>query len=87
MLEKLKSALFVILTLVALIASMIFLGGCAKQAQAQKVDINMRELIEMPSIYTDQNATNEQEASLMAWDLYQYIRELENALRACKGLN
>lgn len=31
----------------------------------------------------NKTATNELEASLMLWDLYAYIKELENALKAC----
>ena len=31
----------------------------------------------------NKSASNEIEASLMAWDLYAYIKELENSLKAC----
>ncbi|TWO19509.1 hypothetical protein YZ82_05230 [Campylobacter hyointestinalis] len=39
---------------------------------------------ELPIMDFNRTAKTEQEASLMAWDLYQYIRELEIKLKRLK---
>ena len=90
-LTKSKTSLLASKTALALMLSMAFITGCTskqeiKIAPATSLKIRPDELIFSPYIDTNRSATTELEASLMAWDLYAYIRELENALSACKEM-
>ncbi|PPB54269.1 hypothetical protein [Campylobacter hyointestinalis] len=44
-------------------------------------------IAELPDMDFNRTARTEQEASLMAWDLYVYIRELELKLKGVKKIN
>lgn len=90
-LTKLKTSLLASITALALMLSMAFITGCTskqeiKISQATSLKIRPDELIFEPYLDTNRSATTELQASLMAWDLYAYIRELENALSACKEM-
>lgn len=74
-----------------LMLSTAFITGCTskqeiKIAQATSLNIRPDELLFAPYIDTNRTASTELQASLMAWDLYAYIRELQNALTACKEM-
>ena len=90
-LTKSKTSLLASKTALALMLSMAFTTGCTskqeiKISQATSLKIRPDELIFAPYLDTNRSATTELQASLMAWDLYAYIRELENALSACKEM-
>ena len=90
-LTKSKTSLSVMGAALALMLSMAFITGCTskqeiKISQATSLKIRPDELIFEPYLDTNRTATTELQASLMAWDLYAYIRELENALSACKEM-
>ena len=90
-LTKSKTSLSVGLRALALMLSMLFITGCTskqeiKISQATSLKIRPDELIFEPYLDTNRSATTELQASLMAWDLYAYIKELENALNACKEM-
>lgn len=53
-----------------------------------KPKIDFKPIIaELPIMDFNRTAKTEQEASLMAWDLYAYIRELELKLKGVKKIN
>ncbi|ALV24929.1 hypothetical protein CIG2463D_1361 [Campylobacter iguaniorum] len=54
--------------------------------QPPKIDFTP-VIVELPNMDFNRTAKTEQEASLMAWDLYQYVRELELKLKGVKKIN
>lgn len=67
---------------------MLFMQGCTRQeittpVNSPKIDFTP-VIAELPIMDFNRTAKTEQEASLMAWDLYTYIRELEIKLKRLK---
>lgn len=54
------------------------------QIEQDKQDFSRLVLPTKPNF--DLNASDENEAALLVWELYAYIKELENSLEACVGL-
>ncbi len=44
-------------------------------------------VVENPYMDFNRSAKTEQEAALMLWDLYSYIKELESSLKGVRSLN
>lgn len=44
-------------------------------------------VMENPYMDFNRSAKTEQEAALMLWDLYSYIKELESSLKGVRSLN
>ncbi|WP_086254431.1 hypothetical protein [Campylobacter vicugnae] len=42
---------------------------------------------ELPYMDFNRSAKTEQEAALMLWDLYSYVKELESSLKGVRSLN
>lgn len=65
---------------------MMSLQGCGKSviqtAPIQNKSADFSPLLEVSADF-NKSASNDVEASLMLWDLYAYIKELENSLKAC----
>lgn len=61
--------------------------GCVRQETLISTPVNKPKIdftpviAELPIMDFNRTAKTEQEASLMAWDLYQYIKELEIKLK------
>ena len=87
MLQRLKLNLSVIKMLAVLIPLTLFITGCGSKPiaiQAQKVErLEIKKMIRVNKPYFNRSADDDLSASLMLWDLYAYIKELENALGAC----
>ena len=87
MLQRLKLNLSVIKMLAVLIPLMLFITGCGSKPiaiQAQQVErLEIKKMINVNKPYFNRSADDDLSASLMLWDLYAYIKELENALNAC----
>ena len=87
MLQRLKLNLSVIKMLLVLIPLTLFITGCGSKPiaiQAQKVErLEVKKMIRVNKPYFNRSADDDLSASLMLWDLYAYIKELENALGAC----
>ena len=87
MLQRLKLNLSVIKMLLVLIPLTLFITGCGSKPiaiQAQKVErLEVKKMIRVNKPYFNRSADDDLTASLMLWDLYAYIKELENALDAC----
>ena len=87
MLQRLKLNLFVIKMLAVLIPLTLFITGCGSKPiaiQAQQVErLEVKKMIRVNKPYFNRSADDDLSASLMLWDLYAYIKELENALGAC----
>ena len=87
MLQRLKLNLSVIKMLAVLIPLTLFITGCGSKPiaiQAQQVErLEVKKMIKVNKPYFNRNADDDLSASLMLWDLYAYIKELENALNAC----
>ena len=87
MLQRLKLNLSVIKMLLVLILLTPFITGCGSKSiaiQAQKVErLEVKKMIRVNKPYFNRSADDDLSASLMLWDLYAYIKELENALDAC----
>ena len=87
MLQRLKLNLSVIKMLAVLIPLTLFITGCGSKPiaiQAQQVErLEVKKMIRVNKPYFNRNADDDLSASLMLWDLYAYIKELENALDAC----
>ena len=87
MLQRLKLNLSVIKMLLVLIPLTLFITGCGSKPiaiQAQKVErLEVKKMIRVNKPYFNRSADDDLSASLMLWDLYAYIKELENALDAC----
>ena len=87
MLQRLKLNLSVIKMLAVLIPLTLFITGCGSKPiaiQAQQVErLEVKKMIRVNKPYFNRSADNDLSASLMLWDLYAYIKELENALDAC----
>ena len=87
MLQRLKLNLSVIKMLLVLIPLTLFITGCGSKPiaiQAQKVErLEIKKMINVNKPYFNRSADDDLTASLMLWDLYAYIKELENALGAC----
>ena len=87
MLQRLKLNLSVIKMLLVLIPLTLFITGCGSKPiaiQAQKVErLEIKKMIKVNKPYFNRSADDDLSASLMLWDLYAYIKELENALGAC----
>ena len=45
--------------------------------------LEIKKMINVNKPYFNRSADDDLSASLMLWDLYAYIKELENALGAC----
>ena len=90
MLQKLKLNLLGIKMLAVLIPLTLFITGCGSKPiaiQAQKVErLEIKKMINVNKPYFNRSANDDLSASLMLWDLYAYIKELENALDACVEL-
>ena len=73
-----------------LIPLTLFITGCGSKPiaiQAQKVErLEVKKMIKVNKPYFNRSADDDLSASLMLWDLYAYIKELENALDACVEL-
>ncbi|MCR8697141.1 hypothetical protein CSUIS19073_07885 [Campylobacter sp. RM19073] len=68
-----------------MIALMLFTQGCSTKetliTTPVRQEISFNKLIaDLPYMDFNRTARSEQEASLMAWDLYLYIKELEGRL-------
>lgn len=87
MLQRLKLNLSVIKMLLVLIPLTLFITGCGSKPiaiQAQQVErLEVKKMIRVNKPYFNRSADDDLSASLMLWDLYAYIKELENALDAC----
>ena len=87
MLQRLKLNLSVIKMLLVLIPLTLFITGCGSKPiaiQAQQVErLEVKKMIRVNKPYFNRSADDDLTASLMLWDLYAYIKELENALNAC----
>lgn len=87
MLQRLKLNLYVIKMLAVLIPLTLFITGCGSKPiaiQAQQVErLEVKKMIRVNKPYFNRSADDDLSASLMLWDLYAYIKELENALGAC----
>ena len=87
MLQRLKLNLSVIKMLAVLIPLTLFITGCGSKPiaiQAQQVErLEVKKMIKVNKPYFNRSADDDLSASLMLWDLYTYIKELENALDAC----
>ena len=87
MLQRLKLNLLGIKMLAVLIPLTIFITGCGSKPiaiQAQQVErLEVKKMIRVNKPYFNRSADDDLSASLMLWDLYAYIKELENALNAC----
>ena len=87
MLQRLKLNLSVIKMLAVLIPLTLFITGCGSKPiaiQAQQVErLEVKKMIRVNKPYFNRSADDDLSASLMLWDLYAYIKELENALDAC----
>ena len=87
MLQRLKLNLSVIKMLLVLIPLTLFITGCGSKPiaiQAQKVErLEVKKMINVNKPYFNRSADDDLSASLMLWDLYAYIKELENALNTC----
>ena len=44
-------------------------------------------VVQTPYIDFNRSAKTEQEAALMLWDLYSYMKELESSLKGVRSLN
>ena len=90
MLQRLKLNLSVIKMLAVLIPLTLFITGCGRKPiaiQAQQVErLEVKKMINVNKPYFNRSADDDLSASLMLWDLYAYIKELENALGACVEL-
>ena len=90
MLQKLKLNLLGIKMLAVLIPLTLFITGCGSKPiaiQAQQVErLEVKKMIRVNKPYFNRSADDDLSASLMLWDLYAYIKELENALDACVEL-
>ena len=74
---------------VVLIALMLFTQGCSTKetliTTPVRQEISFNKLIaDLPYMDFNRTARSEQEASIMAWDLYLYIKELEGRLERLK---
>ena len=87
MLQRLKRKLSKIKMLLVLIPLTLFITGCGSKPiaiQAQQVErLEVKKMIRVNKPYFNRSADDDLTASLMLWDLYAYIKELENALGAC----
>ena len=87
MLQKLKLNLLGIKMLAVLIPLTLFITGCGSKPiaiQAQQVErLEVKKMIRVNKPYFNRSADDDLSASLMLWDLYAYIKELENALDVC----
>ena len=87
MLQRLKRKLSKIKMLAVLIPLTLFITGCGSKPiaiQAQQVErLEVKKMIRVNKPYFNRSADDDLSASLMLWDLYAYIKELENALGAC----
>lgn len=87
MLQRLKLNLLEIKMLAVLIPLTLFITGCGSKPiaiQAQQVErLEVKKMIRVNKPYFNRSADDDLSASLMLWDLYAYIKELENALDAC----
>lgn len=87
MLQRLKLNLLEIKMLAVLILLTPFITGCGNKPiaiQAQQVErLEVKKMIRVNKPYFNRSADDDLSASLMLWDLYAYIKELENALDAC----
>ena len=87
MLQKLKLNLLGIKMLAVLIPLTLFITGCGSKPiaiQAQQVErLEVKKMIRVNKPYFNRSEDDDLSASLMLWDLYAYIKELENALDAC----
>lgn len=87
MLQRLKLNLLGIKMLAVLIPLTLFITGCGSKPiaiQAQQVErLEVKKMIRVNKPYFNRSADDDLTASLMLWDLYAYIKELENALDAC----
>lgn len=87
MLQRLKLNLLGIKMLAVLIPLTLFITGCGSKPiaiQAQQVErLEVKKMIRVNKPYFNRSANDDLSASLMLWDLYAYIKELENALDAC----
>lgn len=87
MLQRLKLNLLGIKMLAVLIPLTLFITGCGSKPiaiQAQQVErLEVKKMIRVNKPYFNRIADDDLSASLMLWDLYAYIKELENALDAC----
>ena len=87
MLQRLKRKSSKIKMLLVLILLTPFITGCGSKPiaiQAQQVErLEVKKMIKVNKPYFNRNADDDLSASLMLWDLYAYIKELENALNTC----
>ena len=87
MLQRLKRRLSKIKMLAVLIPLTLFITGCGSKPiaiQAQQVErLEVKKMIKVNKPYFNRSADDDLSASLMLWDLYAYIKELENALNTC----
>ncbi|OCS31790.1 hypothetical protein CFVI02298_10175 [Campylobacter fetus subsp. venerealis cfvi02/298] len=79
-----------ILTLLALTLLTLFMQGCtskeiviSKPLEMQKISF-IPVIAQLPIMDFNRTATTEQEAAIMVWDLYSYIKELELSLQSVK---
>ena len=93
MLQRLKRALYKTAIVVALMLSIVFMQGCSSKetiitAPIDNPRFDFTPLVaETPYIDFNRSAKTEQEAALMLWDLYSYIKELESSLKGVRSLN
>ena len=87
MLQRLKRKSSKIKMLLVLILLTPFITGCGSKPiaiQAQQVErLEVKKMIKVNKPYFNRSADDDLSASLMLWDLYAYIKELENALNTC----
>lgn len=88
MLRPSKNALFTTKIALVLMLLMACLQGCTSKEVVNEPIIvpkmSLNNNLQKPQLDFNKTATNELEASLMLWDLYQYIKELELTLEAAK---
>ncbi|AIR80954.1 hypothetical protein CFV97608_1337 [Campylobacter fetus subsp. venerealis 97/608] len=92
MLHRSKSALSKITTLLALTLLTLFMQGCTSKEIVISKPLEMPKIsfipviAQIPLMDFNRSAKTEQEAALMAWDLYTYIRELELSVQSVKEM-
>ncbi len=92
LLELKKRLSMVILTALVLVPLMLSMSGCTtkevmitKPVEVPRMDLT-EVLADLPVMDFNKTARSEEEASLMAWDLYIYIKELELRLDKIKEM-
>lgn len=87
--QKLNIKLLKIKIALASVLLMTSLSGCTNKIKTTQIQDKKQDLSALltPKKSFDFNASTEQEAALLVWDLYSYIKELESSLNACLNIN